>query len=130
MTSRDLGSIHTLEIALGTHFYAQHGTKTIPVFLSADGEASWSLLPSLVLFPSGGTVQPKNTSSCIFKVTAQIWEIQKRISINTNHSYHHRSPPEVIFNSSNDLTNPAEKDEVNVMKLRMIKYLPRHLFLL
>ena len=36
------------EIAVGTHFDAQHGTKTTPVFLPADGEASWSLLPSLI----------------------------------------------------------------------------------
>ena len=36
------------EIAVGTHFYAQHDTKTTPVFLPADGEASWSLLPSLI----------------------------------------------------------------------------------
>ena len=34
------------EIAVGTHFHARHGTKTTPVFLPADGEASWSLLPS------------------------------------------------------------------------------------
>ena len=26
----------------------EHGTKTIPVFLPADGEASWLLLPSSV----------------------------------------------------------------------------------
>ena len=30
--------------AVGTHFHAQHGTKTILVFLPTDGEASWSLL--------------------------------------------------------------------------------------
>ena len=35
------------EIAVGTQLYAQHGVKTTPVFLPADGEASWSLLPSL-----------------------------------------------------------------------------------
>ena len=28
------------EIAVGTHFHAQHGTKAILVFLPADGEAS------------------------------------------------------------------------------------------
>ena len=28
------------EIAVWTHFFAQHGTKTTPIFLSADGEAS------------------------------------------------------------------------------------------
>ena len=36
------------EIAVGTHCDVQHGTKTTPVFLLADGEASWSLLPSLI----------------------------------------------------------------------------------
>ena len=39
----------------------EHGTKTTPVFLPADGEASWSLLPSSVSLLSGGTVQPENT---------------------------------------------------------------------
>ena len=48
------------------------GTKTTPIFLSADGEASWSLLPSLVSLLSGGTVQPENTYSCILKVTGQV----------------------------------------------------------
>ena len=37
-----------LEIALATHFHAQHGMKTFLVFLPADGEASWLLLPILV----------------------------------------------------------------------------------
>ena len=65
----------------------EHGTKTTPVFLPADGEASWSLLPSSVSLLSGGTVQPENTYFCILKVTGQVWESQKRISINTDHSY-------------------------------------------
>ena len=43
-------------------------TKSTPVFLPADGEASWSLLPSLVSLLSGGTVQPENTFSSILKV--------------------------------------------------------------
>ena len=66
----------------------EHDTKTTPVFLPADGEASWSLLPSSVSLQSGGTVQPENTYSCILKVTVQVWESHKKISINTNHSYH------------------------------------------
>ena len=56
----------------------EHGTKTTPVFLPADGEASWSLLPSSVSLLSGGTVQPENTYSCILKVTGQVWESQKK----------------------------------------------------
>ena len=49
----------------------EHGTKTTPVFLPADGEASWSLLPSSVSLLSGSTVQPENTYSCIVEVTGQ-----------------------------------------------------------
>ena len=55
----------------------EHDTKTTPVLLPADGEASWSLLPSSVSLLSGGTVQPENTYSCILKVTGQVWESQK-----------------------------------------------------
>ena len=54
------------------HFHAQHGAKTIPVFLPADEEASWLLLPSLVSALLGSTVQPENTFSCILKVTGQV----------------------------------------------------------
>ena len=43
----------------------EYGTKTMPVFLPADGEASWLLLPSWVSLLSGGTVQPENTYSSI-----------------------------------------------------------------
>ena len=43
------------KIAVG-HTSMWHGTKTIPVFLAADGEASWLLLPSFVSLLSGGTV--------------------------------------------------------------------------
>ena len=50
----------------------EHGTKTIPVFLLADGEASWLQLPSSVSLLSGGTVQLENTYSCILKVTGQV----------------------------------------------------------
>ena len=37
----------------------EHGTKTTPVFLPADGEDSSLLLPSSVSLLSGGTVQPE-----------------------------------------------------------------------
>ena len=57
----------------------EHGTKTTPVFLPADGEASWLLLPSLISLLSGSTVQPENTYSHILKVTGQVWESQKKI---------------------------------------------------
>ena len=71
----------------------EHGTKTIPVFLPADGEASWSLLLSLVSLLSGGTMQPENTYSCILRLTGQVWESQKLLSINTNQIYHQYSSP-------------------------------------
>ena len=49
----------------------EHGTKTTLVFLPADGEASWSLLPISVSLLSVGTVQPENTYSYILKLTDQ-----------------------------------------------------------
>ena len=49
-----------------------HGSKTTPVFLPADGEASWSLLPSSVSLLSGDTVQPENTYCRILKVRDQV----------------------------------------------------------
>ena len=52
----------------------KHGTKSTPVFLPADGEASWLLLSGAVSLLSGGTVQPENTYSYIFKVKGQVWE--------------------------------------------------------
>ena len=50
----------------------EHSTKTTLVFLPADEETSWSLLPSLVSLLSGGTVQPENIYSCILKVSGQV----------------------------------------------------------
>ena len=49
----------------------EHGTKTTPVVLPADGEASWLLLSSSVSLLSGGTVQPESTYSSILKVAGQ-----------------------------------------------------------
>ena len=57
-----------METAVGTHVHALHGTKTIPVFLPADGEPTWWLLSSFVSLLSGGAVQPENTYSCILVV--------------------------------------------------------------
>ena len=76
------------EIAVGTHFNVRHGTKTILVFLPADRETCWSLLPSSVSLLSDATMQPENNYSCILKVTGQVSESQNRISININDSYH------------------------------------------
>ena len=66
----------------------EHDTKTTPVFFPADGEATSRLLPSLVSVLSGSTMHPENTSSRIIKVTGEVRESQKRISINTNQSYY------------------------------------------
>ena len=50
----------------------EYGTKTTPVFLPADGEASWLLRPSLVSLPSDGTIQSENTYYRVLKVTYQV----------------------------------------------------------
>ena len=48
-----------------------HTTQVLEYF-TADGEPSWSLLPSSVSLLSGGTMQPENTYSRILKVTGQV----------------------------------------------------------
>ena len=65
-------SFTPLEIAVGAHFHVQHGAKSTLVFLPAEGEAPWLLFPSSVSLLSGGTVQPENNYSYIFKVTCQV----------------------------------------------------------
>ena len=57
---------------LATLSMCKHGTKTTPVFLPADGEASWSLLLSSISLLSGSTMQPENTYSHILIVSGQV----------------------------------------------------------
>ena len=95
----------------------EHGTKTTPVFLPADGEASWSLLPSSVSLLSCGTEQRENTYSRILKVTGQVWESQKRISsmlITATTSVHLSKPvsTDLTITSDSVLANPIGKDGV------------------
>ena len=105
------------KITVGTQFHVQHGTKTTPVCLPNDGEAFWLVLPSSVSLLAGSTVQPENTYSCILKMTGQVWERQKRISINSNHSYHQHyllkpASTDLTIKSGSVLTNPIRKDGV------------------
>ena len=57
----------------------EHGTKISLVFLSADGEASWSLLRSSISLLSGGTAQPENTYFGILNVASQVRERLDRV---------------------------------------------------
>ena len=109
----------------------EHGTKTTQIFLPADGVASWALPPSLVSLLSGGTVQPENTYSCILKVTGQVWESQKRISITlitATTSVHLPKPvsPDLTIKPDSVLTSPIGKWGA---KLVDVKHLPRKGFL-
>ena len=95
----------------------KYDTKATQVFLPADGQASWLLLPNSIYLLSGGIVQPENKYSRILKVTGQVWESQKRITITTTHSYHQCNLPKPVSNdltikSGSVLTNPVEKDGV------------------
>ena len=123
-----------LEIAILTHFHGWHSIKTTPVFLPTNGEASWLLTSSLVFLLSSGTVQPENTYSCILKMTGQVWEYQKRISINTNHSHHKCSSPEASVNWSNNKIrfsfNQPNRKRWGARLVDLVKYLPQNAFLL
>ena len=109
-----------------------HDTKTPLVFLPADDESSWSLLPSLVSLLSSGTVQPENTYSHILKVTGQVWESQKWININTNYSYHQLSSPSASLswskNGARFSFNQTNRKRWGT-KLVNVNYLPHKVFL-
>ena len=111
----------------------KHGPETTSVFLPADRKASRLLLPSLVFLLSGSTVQPENTYFCTLKVTGQVWESQKRININANHSYHQHSYPEASLNWSNNKArfsfNQPNRKRWGA-KLVDVKHLPHKAFLL
>ena len=53
------------DVAVGTHFHAHHGIKTVPVFLPDDAEASWLLFqiwsPDYHWYYQTA-VQPENTA--------------------------------------------------------------------
>ena len=70
MTPTDLKNIHTTTNSFRDKH--EHGTKTTPVFLPADGEVSWLLIPGSVSLLSDSTVQPENTYRCILMVTGQV----------------------------------------------------------
>ena len=93
---------HHWKLLQGHTYMCKHGTKTTPVFLPTIEDGFWLLLPGSVSVLSGGTMQPENTYSYILKVTGEVWESQRRISINSNHSYHQLSSPEASLNWSNN----------------------------
>ena len=76
----------------------EHGTKATPVFLPADGESSWWLLPSSVSLLLGDTVQPENTYSCILYPQGDRSGLRK-----SKKHKHQQLPPAFIFLSEPQL---------------------------
>ena len=134
MTPREFRNICNIKIAVRTHFHVRHEIKTTLIFLLADGEASWSLLLSLVLLLPGGTVPSENAYSCTLKLEGQVWESQKRISMNTSHSYHQRLSHEVSLNWSNGKIwfsfRQLDRKRWSARLVNVIKHLPHNVFLL
>ena len=90
MTPSDLRIFTPPEIAVAIHFHGRHGTKTTSVFL----RRSLLIAPSnFVLLTIRRCSEPENAYSCILKVTGEVWEGQKWISINNNHSFRQRLSP-------------------------------------
>ena len=117
MTPRDLRNIHSTDSSYRDTYPCQYGTKTIPVFLPADGEVSSLLLSSSVSSLPGGRVQPENTYSCILKATGLVWESQKGKAstlITATTSIHLLKPvsTDLTIKSHLGITNPIGKDEV------------------
>ena len=70
----------------------EHGNKTTPIFLPADGEASWSLRPSSFSLISGITVQPENTYTQGDRSNLKNQKKKKKRMISINTSIHLPKP--------------------------------------
>ena len=104
----------------------KHGTKTTVVFLPADGEASWSLLPSLVSSLSGGLKQPEN----LFPYPQGDRSGLRKSKKDKRNSYYQRSSPWASLNYSNkarfSFNQPNRK--IWSVKLVDVKHLPHKAF--
>ena len=77
---REIIGISTLsEIAVGSHFYTQHGCNTNLVILIYYGEASWSLLPNSVSSTIRRHSGTRNTYFCIQCIQLNIYFVRVRI---------------------------------------------------
>ena len=93
----------------------EHGTKITPVFLPAEGETSWLLLPSLVSLLSGCTVQPENTYSSRWQVRpAKAKKLLASTLIAATTSIHlpNLVSTDLTMKPDSDLTNSIGKDGV------------------
>ena len=112
------------EITVVTHFHVQQGTKTSLVFLPADGETSWTLLPGLVWHSA--------TRKQLLKVTGQVWKSQKK----DKHQHLSRVTPAFISLSQSQVINNKTRFNFNkpntkrwgVRLVDVVKHLSHRLF--
>ena len=128
MTPRDLRNNHTTGNSCRDTLQCATWHKNYLSIFTCWWRSLLVATPSLVSLLSDGTVQPENTYSCILKVTGQVWQCQKRISINTNCSYHQCSSPKTSLNWSNNkirfsFNQPNVKSEAGQCNK---KYLPHN----
>ena len=97
-----------------------YGTSILEVFL-------WLSLRTHLLCK-------QETYSCTLRVTGQVWQNQKRISININYNYHHRSSLLLSLNWSNGKTrfnlNQPNNKRWRARLIDVIKHLHHKVFLL
>ena len=128
MTPRDLRNIHTTRSSCRDTLPCANMALKLPRYfylLMEKPLGSVSLL-------SGSTVQPEHTYSRILKVTGQVWESQKRISITlitATTSVHLPKPvsTDLTIKPDSVLTNPIGKDGVQSWSMQNI-YPIRHFY--
>ena len=102
MTSRDLGNIHNTKHSCRDTLLCGMAIKLPQYF--------YLLMEKFVLLTIMQHSVTRNHYSCILEVTGQFWDSQKRISININQSYHHRSSQVRLINDLDSiLTNLIRK---------------------
>ena len=102
MTPRDLRNIHTTRNSYRDALPCANMALKLPLYFYLLMEKPLGRYFQVRSPYYQATQYSESTYSCILKVTGQVWESQKRISINTNHSYHQHSSPWASLNWSNN----------------------------
>ena len=132
MTPRDLRNIHTTRNSCRDALPCANMTQKIPLFITADGEASWWLLPSSILLLVT-IMWCSATTKHLFQYP-QCDRSGLRKPKKDKHQHYSRLPPAFILLVSNDLTINPDSVITNLIGkdgcgAGDVKHLPHKIFL-
>ena len=121
MTPRDLRNIHTTGNSCRDALWCANMALKLPRYFDVLMEKPLGRYLQVRLPYYQAAHCNQKTHSRVLKVAGQVWESQKKMSINASHSCHQRSSPKPVstdltINLDSVLTNPIGKDGVYPMR--------------